>query len=99
MREVAHGPLGAVADRLGDLCAQCVELLVGELIEGGEIALPHILAHRGDLDGAEEEAVEDELEYATVLLALGERGGERLAKVALRGPFDLAQDVERVDHL
>ncbi len=54
---------------------------------------------RRDLHRAEEEAVEDELEHAPVLLALGERRGERLAEVALGAPVDLAQYVERVDHL
>ena len=54
---------------------------------------------RRDLDGAEEEAVEHQLEHAPVLLALGERRGERLAEVLLRGPADLAQDLERVEHL
>ena len=52
-----------------------------------------------DLRRAEEEAVEHQLEHAAVLLALGERRRERLAEVLLRGPADLAEHLERVEHL
>ncbi len=61
--------------------------------------LAHALLHGGELHGAEEEAVEHQLEDAPVLLALGERRGERLAEVRLRSPLDLAQHRERVQQL
>ena len=51
------------------------------------------------LDGAEEEAVEHELEHAPVLLALGQCGGQRLAEVLLLGPADLLQGQEGVEDL
>ena len=57
------------------------------------------LADGGELGGAEEEAVEDEVEDAPVLLGLGERRGERLAEVLGLGPRHLAQDLERVEQL
>lgn len=95
-REVAHGALSAVAQRGRDLCAQLFELVVGQLAEGAAIVLADTLAGGGQLDGAKEEALEDELEHAPVLLALGQGGGERLAKVLLGGPADLVQHGERV---
>ncbi len=98
-REVAHRALGAVAHGRRDLGAQRLELLVGQLVEDRAIVLAHALADGGELDGAEEEALEDELEDAPVLLTLGERRGERLAEVGLLGPHDLAQHGERVEQL
>ena len=53
--------------------------------------LAHALAHRGQLGRAEEEALEDELEDAPVVLGLGERRGQRLAEVGRLGPRDLAR--------
>ena len=50
----------------------------------------HALLDRGQLDGAEEEAVEDEVEDAPVVRRLGERRGERLAERRRLGPLDLA---------
>src|SRR6185312_2810433 len=73
--------------------------LVAQLAQLGEALLGDALAHGRDLDGAEEEALEHELEDAPVLLALGERRGERLAEVLLRGPLDLAEHGERVEDL
>ena len=61
--------------------------------------LAHALARRGELDRAEEEAIEHELEHAPVLLALGERRGERLAEVVLLSPADLVEHLEGVEHL
>ena len=63
------------------------------------VALAHVLAQRGELDRAEEEAVEHQLEHAPVLLALGQGRGERLAEVLLLGPAHLAQHRERVEQL
>jgi len=98
-REVAHRPLGAVAHGRRDLRAQRVELVVGQLVEHRAVLLAHALANRRELDRAEEEAVEHELEHAPVLLALGERRRERLAEVLLRRPADLAEHCERVEQL
>ena len=98
-RQVAHRALVAVAQRRGDLRAQRLELGLAQLAQLGEVALADALARGGDLDGAEEEALEDQLEHAPVLLALGERRRERLAEVLLRGPADLAQHLEGVEHL
>ncbi len=64
-----------------------------------QVVLAHALARGRELDRAEEEAVEHELEHAPVLLALGERRGERLAEVLLRGPADLAEHLEGVEQL
>ena len=63
------------------------------------MVLLHALAGGRHLHGAEEEAIEHELKHAPVLLALGERGGERLAEVLFGGPADLAQDFEGVEQL
>ncbi len=51
------------------------------------------------LGGAEEEALEDEVEDAPVLGRLGERGGERGAEVAGLGPRHLFERGERVVEL
>jgi hypothetical protein len=44
-------------------------------------------------------AVEEQLEYAPILLGLGDRGGEGLAEVALIGPAHLVERRERVEDL
>ena len=98
-REIAHRALRAVAQGGGDLRAQLLELLLGELAERCVLALADALSDGSDLRRAEEEAVEHQLEHAAVLLALGERRRERLAEVPLRGPADLAEHLERVEHL
>jgi hypothetical protein len=59
----------------------------------------YILPHSRHLHRTEEEAVEHRLEDAPVVLALGERRGERLAEVLLGGPCDLAQHRKRVEQL
>ena len=51
------------------------------------------------LGGAEEVAVEEQLEDAPVLLRLGERRGQRLAEVALVGPAHLVERGEGVEDL
>jgi hypothetical protein len=82
-REIAHRSLRAVAQSGGDLRAQLLEVLLGELAQRRALALANALMDSGYLRGAEEEAVEHQLEHAAVLLALGERRRERLAEVAL----------------
>ena len=105
-REVGHRRLRAIPQRRGDAGAQRFEVFGGELVEVDRarrglrrIALAHVLAQRRELDRAEEEAVEHQLEYAPVLLALGQGRGERLAEVLLLGPAHLAQHRERVEQL
>ena len=82
--------LVAVADRLQHLLAQVVEvdlLAAGSvLVLGAPPALADALSHRRRLGGAEEEALEDEVEDAPVLGRLGERRGERLAEAGSLGP-------------
>ena len=97
-REVAHERLLAVAQGLGDLLAQGLEI---ELGAGGvhPAALGDALAHGGHLGGAEEEAVEDEVEDPPVLLGLRQRGSQALLEVHGLRPRDLAQDGERVEQL
>ncbi len=68
-REVAHRRLVAVADRLQELLAQVVEL---DPVAAGDrgvlgVALAHLVAQRLGLGGAEEEALEHEVEHAPVL--------------------------------
>jgi hypothetical protein len=103
-REVAHRSLRAVPQRGGDLRAQSLELFVGQLVEvqpagGLLVLLAHPLPHGRQLDRAEEEPVEHQLEHPPVFLALGERGRQRLPEVLLLGPVDLAQHRERVEQL
>ena len=99
-REVAHGGVVAVADRLQELLAQVVEL---DPLAAGDavllIALADLVAQRLRLGGAEEEALEHEVEDAPVLGRLGERGREGGAEVARAGPRHRLQRGERVVEL
>ena len=97
-RQVAH--LGVVAgqDRLADLFAQLVDVeplaaLVAAVLLGD---LPR---DRLGLGGAEEEALEEQLEDPAILLRLGDRRGQRLAEVVLGGPGNLLQRGEGVEDL
>ena len=103
-REVSHRALGAVGERRRNLDPQLLHFLLGELAVATDRAGPagrfaEIVFAGGQLDRAEEEAVEDELEDPAVFLALGERRGERLAEARLRAPVDLADRRERVEQL
>ncbi len=94
-REVAHLPVLAVADRLADGLAQALEVdLAVEALGLGECALERL-----GLRGAEEVAVEQQLEDPPVLLRLGDRRRERLAEVLAAGPADLLEGRERVERL
>jgi hypothetical protein len=88
----------AVAQRLRDLLAQRLEVELG----AGRVhaaALGNPFAHGGQLGGAEEEAVEDEVEDPPVLLGLRERRGEALLEVGRVRPRHLAQHREGVEQL
>ena len=64
-REVAHLAVVALPDRSLDLAPQLVEVDALAALEAG---LLQAALHRLRLDGAEEEAVEHQLEHAPVLL-------------------------------
>jgi hypothetical protein len=102
-REVAQGRLVAVADRLQDLLAQRVEVdpvAAGDpVLLRGVAALAHPGLERGALGGAEEVAIEDQVEHAAVVGRLGQRGRERLPERPGPGPLDLPERGERVIEL
>ena len=92
----------AVADRLEDLLAQRVvvdPLAAGDPVALGRVALAHSRLERGALGGAEEVAVEHEVEHAPVLGRLRQRRRQRLAERAGARPLDLAERGERVVEL
>jgi hypothetical protein len=100
-REVGEGGLVPGADRFEDLLAQRVEVDpvagLGAALLGVALADPGL--DRGALGGAEEIAVEDEVEDAPVVGGLGQRRRQRLLERARAGPFDLAERGERVVEL
>ena len=110
-RQVAHGVLVAGRHRLADLLAQLVDVDLVAACLAGALALAALadlapLTLLGDpvldrlgLGGAEEVAVEEQLEDAAVVLGLGDRRGQRLAEVVLRGPADLFERREGVEDL
>ena len=94
--EVAHLAVAAVGDRLADRFAQLVEVeLAGPLVA----LLRDSLSQRLGLRGAEEVAVEEQLEDAAVLLRLRERRRHRLAKVGGLGPRHRLERLEGVQQL
>ena len=70
--EVAHLAVGAGADRVADALAQRLEV---ELLGALEALLGQAALDGLALDRPEEEAVEQHVEHAAVLLRLRERGG------------------------
>ena len=100
-RQVAHRVLVAGLHRLADRFAQLVH--VEALAVAGRRPALGVLGHpaldRLRLGGAEEVAVEDQLEDAAVVLGLGDRRRQRLAEVGARGPVDVAQRGEGVEQL
>ena len=100
--QVAHRVLSSCFDRLADLLAQLVDV---ESL-GSLAARPDLVSRLADppldrlgLGGAEEPAVEEQLEDAAVLLGLGDRRRQRLAEVLARGPGHLVQRREGVEDL
>ena len=80
--EVAQLGVRAVPQRGGDLLAQGIEVELQ--VRAGSLsgrALGDVLARGLGLGGAEEEALEHELEHAAVLRGLGERRRHRLLEV------------------
>ena len=90
---VPHLSVRALADGVGDLPAQLVEV---ETLPALEALLPEPALHGLPLDRAEEETLEEQLEHVAVLLRLRERCRQRLAEVLLLGPGDLAEGLEGV---
>ena len=91
--------------RLADLLAQLVDVEPLAAL-ADRVAFALALAALGDLaldrlglGGAEEVAVEQQLEDAAVVLGLGDRRRQRLAEVVVRGPVDLLQGGEGVEDL
>ena len=81
-RQVAHLVLVALDDRLADLLAQLVDVEPLAALAGARSPSSPIAAlDRLGLGGAEEAAVEEQLEDAAVLLGLGDRRRQRLAEV------------------
>ena len=98
--EIAELGVGALLQGGGDLLAERVEveLEVGAgALAGG--ALGDVLAARLGLGGAEEEALEHQLEDAAVLRGLGEGRRHRLLEVRLAGPADVLKRREGVEQL
>ena len=94
--QVAHLAVGASAHGVADALAQRVHVELVAALEAllAQPALDRLLLHR-----AEEEAVEDQVEDAPVLLRLGDRGRQRLAEVLLLRPRHVSQSLERVEQL
>src|SRR4051812_16851359 len=89
--EVAHLAVRALAHGLADALAQRIEV---ERVGAAEALLLQAALDRLGLDGAEEEAVEDQLEDTAVLLRLRGRRGQRHPEVLLVPPPDAAQPLE-----
>ena len=97
-RQVAHLALVAVDDRLADLLAQLVDVEpLAALVALLGLADPAL--DRLRLGGAEEPALEEQLEEPPVLLRLGDRRRQRLAEVVARGPGHLLERGEGVEDL
>ena len=94
--QVAHLAVGSRGDRLADRLAQLLQVEpLGALVA----LLLDPLLERLRLGGAEEVALEQQLEDPPVLLGLGDRGCERLAEVALVRPADLVERLKGVEDL
>lgn len=83
-REVPHRALRAIAQGRRDLTAHRFQVLLGQAFHvqlTGLDPLVQALADRRRLRRPEQEALEDQLEDAPVLRALGKGGGKRLPEV------------------
>ena len=103
-REVAQRVLvaGSIASRISSRCsssraARCAVAGAGALVLA--VAARRSPARSPRLGGAEEVAVEEQLEDAAVVLGLGDRRRQRLAEVGLGGPGDVLQRREGVEDL
>ena len=89
-------PSEPARNRLPDAFAQGVEI---DPLPSAEALLAQAAFDGLALDGAKEEAVEEHVQHAAVLLGLGQRGRERLAEILARGPADRIQCAEGVEQL
>ena len=87
----------ALGDRLADRLAQLVEVEPLAALVAALLADPPL--QRLGLGGAEEVAVEEQLEDPPVLLRLGDRRRQRLAEVGGLGPRHAAERLEGVEQL
>jgi hypothetical protein len=93
--QVSHLPVAAFGYRLAHGVAELVEID----LPAGLVALPDPPAQRLRLGGAKEEAVEEQIEDAAVLLRLRQRRRHRLAEVGGLGPGHVAERRECVEDL
>jgi len=75
-RQVTHRTIRPVADRGGDLAAKRFEVDLIAAVD--RITLADLIVCRLGFRGAEEEALEHQVEHAPVLARLGEGRGQRL---------------------
>src|SRR5262249_1146028 len=93
-----HLAVVALDDRLANLLAQLVEVEALAAV----VAPPLLADPAGDrlgLRGAEEPALEQQLEEAAVLLGLGDGRAGGLAEVVMRGPGNVLERREGVEDL
>ena len=99
-REVAHRAPPAPSRIAAAICWRSASRsMLGRPPVDGPRRLGDALRGRLGLGGAEEEAIEHELEHAAVVGRLGERRGERLLEVRVRGPLTSSSARERVEQL
>ena len=98
-RQVAHLAVVALDDRLADLLAQLVDVEPLAALVALRLLLADPALDRLGLGGAEEAAVEEQLEEPPVLLRLGDRRRQRLAEVVARRPRHLLERGEGVEDL
>jgi hypothetical protein len=82
--------------RIADPLPQRVEV---DAVTSAEALLAQAALDRLALDGAKEEALEQHVEYAAVLLRFGQRGGQRLTEVLTRSPAHGIEGAECVEQL
>ena len=95
--QVAHLAVASLGDRLADRLAQLVEIEALAALVAATLADAPV--ERLLLGRAEEEAIEEQLEDAAVLLGLGDRGGQSLTEVVLLLPRHRFERCERVEDL
>ena len=102
-RQVPHPVLVAFGDRFADLLAELFEVdplaFAAAALAGPLAVLADPALDRLGLGGAEEVAVEEQLEDAAVVLGLGDRRRQRLAEVGMGGPLDVFERGEGVEDL
>ncbi len=102
-RQIPKRPLGATCAGFSqgcrDPCPEGLDLLRPDLAPELADVVRETLPEGRQLDGAEEDPVEDQLEQAPLLRALGQGGAEGLPELALPAPVNLLQRPEGVQQL